>query len=50
MVIPRVRSCELTALTAALVEPEQQNQSDLVCGEEKTRRSLPECNPHVFKS
>lgn len=32
----RVRSCELAALTAVLVEPEQQNQSDLVRGEEKT--------------
>lgn len=36
MLTPRVRSCELTALTAVLVHPELQNQSDLVCGEEKT--------------
>lgn len=38
MLTPRVRSCELFALTAVLVELEQQNPSDLVCGEEKTRR------------
>lgn len=36
MVTLRVRSCELTALTAVLVDPEHQNQSDVVCGEEKT--------------
>lgn len=41
----RVRGCEFTALTAVLVDPQQQNQSDFVCGEERNEHS-----PCVFES